>query len=334
MLTRASLPLPRFRGFQAVERLASGGMAEVYRALSADEIAVEACLKRLKPRFRDNAAMRAMFYLEAGVTQRFRHEALVRAFDAGEGADGHFLLLEYVDGIDLHVLLERRQRALSAAQVAFIGARAARGLDYAHRLTDERGRPLGILHRDVSPTNILITRDGRVKVCDFGIARTTERPDEARTTPGQVKGKPGYMAPEQLELRPIGPRVDQFALGVVLFEALVGRTLFSTVKKELPLLSACKPRDTPPPSALVRGVPEALSKAIMRLCQPDPAARFPSCAEAARAFEQVLAAEPPPGRRLGRMVASWASVSEGAERPDTLVESRVATVPGRRRMTT
>jgi eukaryotic-like serine/threonine-protein kinase len=294
--------LPRFGDYQAVQRLASGGMAEIYRALKADgELMVEFVLKRLKPMMARDPAIRAMFLVEGRVQMLFRHPSLVRAWDCGENGEGQFIVMECVEGIDVLSLLRARRRGLSAAAVLLIAKAVAGGLAYAHTLSDENGTPLRIVHRDVSPANIMITDGGVVRLIDFGVARIADSPALTRTLPGQLKGKLGYMSPEQLDGLPHDDRVDQFALGVVMYECLLGKPLYRT-KEDFESLRKARRRALPAPSACVSLVPPSLDKVMLKLLEPDPRDRFRTCTEVHAALEEVLADRPPPNDYLAKLI--------------------------------
>jgi serine/threonine-protein kinase len=212
--------------------LASGGMGRVDVALrSQGSFRRLYAIKRLHPHTRNDEAFRSMFLDEARIAGLLRHPNVVSVLDLGEDDGGPFLVMDYVDGVSAANLLRRIRKSgeLLPVQLATsIVSQAAAGLHAAHELTDHDGRALSLVHRDVSPSNILIGFDGVVRVSDFGIAKALGR--RTRTDSGVLKGKLGYMSPEQLRFREPDRRSDIFALGVVLFEMVAGRRLYSSSK--------------------------------------------------------------------------------------------------------
>lgn len=225
-------------------------------------------VKRLHPHLREDEAMRSMFLDEARVAGMVRHANVVAVLDVGEDADGPFLVMDYVEGVSLSRLIRAQAQAgtlLPIPVCAQIMAQIARGLHAAHELTGSDGAPINLVHRDVSPQNILVGRDGTVRVTDFGIAKALGR--STHTSTGVLKGKLGYMSPEQLRFEPLDRRSDLFALGVILFELTLLRRLFrgdeaSEVARQIihevpPDLGEARP-DAPP--ALVELAFELLAK--------------------------------------------------------------------------
>jgi eukaryotic-like serine/threonine-protein kinase len=217
--------------YRLLDLLGRGGMADVHLACRND---VEGprpryALKLLQRKWSMDPQLRAMFASEARLTTALEHPNLVRVFEAGEHLGVPFMVMEYVDGVScakiLRTVAARGERFPEGVALQ-ICSEVLQGLIHAHAARDEQGRSLGIVHRDVSPGNILISRTGRVKLADFGIARSTQI--EHHTDPGQVKGKFGYMSPEQvMGDEELDGRSDVFSLGVVIAEMLLGRRLFS-----------------------------------------------------------------------------------------------------------
>ncbi|MCY1044612.1 serine/threonine-protein kinase [Corallococcus sp. bb12-1] len=272
------------------ERLGAGGMAEVYRATYSPEGGFEkqVALKRILPSFADDAAFVTMFRREAELCSSLNHPNIVQVFDLGRHGGTYFLAMEYVDGLPLSGVLKpqvRKPLPLSAA--TFLAAELASALDYVHRKTSPDGEPLQLVHRDVNPPNVLISRIGEVKLSDFGIARDAARAN--LTVAGSVRGKLGYMAPEQAMGRDFDGRADLFALGLTLHEALTGRRALSGHSEEL-LLRAAVDQEVVPPSQLNPAVPVALDAIVMSLLQKDPQRRTPN---GAALRQQLLALEGP-----------------------------------------
>lgn len=278
---RASEPA-RLAGYRVHSRAGAGGMAEVRRA-SIIAGARPCVIKRLDPQFRDDPEYAEMFAEEARIAPLLRHPNIVECVEAGED----FISFELIEGMDLAEVIAARG-ALPARAVVEIGVRVAAALEYAHSLRDERGVELGLVHRDVSPENVLISWTGDVKLIDFGLSKLS---GGVVTRVGVIKGKLSYLAPEQLAGAVVDARTDLFQLGVVLAEALVGRKLFSAVNAERPAeLGAMV-------EAFLGGVGSARLRAVIgRLCCADPKDRYGS----ARLV----------GVELGRMVEQGADLVE------------------------
>jgi serine/threonine-protein kinase len=221
-----------FGRYELLERLAVGGMAEVFRARQSGAHGFEKILaiKRILPHLASDPEFLGMFIDEAKLQCALEHPKIVQVFEFGQVDGRYFIALEYVDGMDALALLRacahRRQR-LPARLAVQIACDVLDALDYAHSRTGADGQRLGVVHRDVSPSNIFISRRGDVKLGDFGIARATEKQRRSKTQAGTLKGKYGYMAPEQVAGAPVDGRADLFAVGIVLAEMLMGRRLFT-----------------------------------------------------------------------------------------------------------
>jgi serine/threonine-protein kinase len=215
--------------YQVVERIAAGGMAEVYRGESAgiEGFRKKVAIKRVLPKLSQNREFIHMFLDEARLCAYLSHSKCVQVFDIGQAAGAHFIVMEFVDGADLQGVMEHLQRTEQQMPVevaCLIAMHVCEGLAYAHDACDHNGEPLGIVHRDISPHNVLMTRHGEVKLVDFGLAKasshlTAEEEDI-------VKGKFGYLAPEVTLGQGADRRVDIFAAGILLWEMLAGRRLF------------------------------------------------------------------------------------------------------------
>jgi len=216
--------------YRITERIASGGMAEVFRGVaeSLQGFRKNIAIKRVLPALTQNKKFVAMFLDEARLSLSLQHANIVQVFDIGHTDDTYFIVMEYVDGVDLKALLEWRRRMgkrLPMAVSLNIATEICKGLSYAHELLSfETGRPLGIVHRDVSPPNVLISRQGEVKVVDFGLAKATSQIET--TDPGVVKGKMSYLSPEAARGEEVDSRADIFAVGILLYEMLTGKRLF------------------------------------------------------------------------------------------------------------
>jgi serine/threonine-protein kinase len=251
------------------ERVGVGGMAEVFRATYSPEGGFEkqVAVKRVLPAFADDEEFIGLFRREAELGSLLIHPNVVQVLDLGRHQGTLFLAMEYVDGLSLSALLRRLpQRRLPAAVVAYLGAEMAQALAYVHGRTNSEGEPLGLVHRDLNPPNILVSRIGEVKLSDFGIARAAHL--LAVTQTRTVRGKASYMAPEQARGKPVDGSADLFALGLTLHEALTGQRVRKG-ENEDELLRAAVHQEIPPPSTLVPGISRALDAAIMGLLQPD-----------------------------------------------------------------
>ena len=222
----------QFGRYQLVERLAVGGMAELFVATSPGEHGFQkkVVIKRLLPQLVKDETYNAMFIDEAKLTARLVHPKIAQTFELGKVDDGLYISMEYVDGIDVLALLREfaaRKRRVDPQLAAWIAHEVLDALDYAHSLDGEDHNHLGIVHRDISPSNVLLSLRGDIKLVDFGIARAKD-PDRAhKSKSGTLKGKYGYMSPEQVLELPLDGRSDLFSVGVVLAELLTGRRLFA-----------------------------------------------------------------------------------------------------------
>jgi serine/threonine protein kinase len=269
--------------YRIVAELARGGMGVVYLALvrgpgSFNKLLV---LKELKPELLEEPSVLEMFLEEARLAACLSHPNIVQTIEAGSDGDRHYIAMEYLNGQSLHRLVSRAQR--KGVVVPFelqcqILAEALEGLAYAHSATDYDGKPLGIVHRDVSPHNIFISYDGQTKVLDFGIAKAMNSSVETRT--GVLKGKVAYMAPEQAACAEIDARSDLFAVGVMMWEAATRRRFWADAGGDGKILRALLfgERPSAPPEAM-KDVPAALRAVIEKATAFAPDARYASAAE-------------------------------------------------------
>lgn len=226
----ASTPTLAIGRYHVRSRLGLGGMGEVYLATAVGPEGVQkpVAIKLIRQLHQQNQDVVGMFIEEAKVSFLLTHPNIVQTYEIGQVEGHYFLVMEYVDGTNLEELVgffaSRLQQPLPAAPSLYIASQVARGLSYAHTLEDQQGRRLNIVHRDVSPSNVLLSKDGLVKLSDFGLAKSTLRRVESRS--GQIKGKLAYMAPEQLRGEEADSRADIYALGVMLYEMLSGANPF------------------------------------------------------------------------------------------------------------
>ena len=247
------------------ERLGVGGMAEVFRATYSPEGGFEkvVAIKRILPAYAQDEDFVTLFRREAELVSLLNHPNIVQVLDVGRFEDTYFMALEYVEGVSLRDLLKVHGR-LPPAAVALIGAEMGQALDYVHRRTASDGTPLNLVHRDVNPPNILLSRIGEVKLGDFGVARAAIH--VRLTQADRVRGKLGYMAPEQARGDPFDGRADLFALGLTLHEALTGRRVFPDEDVSGSLRSG-PPAFLLPPSTYRPELPAALDAAILELLE-------------------------------------------------------------------
>ncbi len=281
-----------FGRYSVIRKIGSGGMAEVFLARSRGAQGTEKLLviKKIHPALASNERFIDMFVDEARVAMRLNHSNIVQvyAFDQIDG--DHFLAMEHVDGCDLHeVQLAARSTGnrLPWGLCAFLAAEIAKGLDYAHSRCDDHGEPLDIVHRDVSPHNVLVSRDGSVKIADFGIAKARSLHEEAL---GEVKGKLGYMSPEQASGLPVDRRSDIFSLGVVLHEMLTGKHLITSKPGE-DLLPTLREGAHPSPSEIDPSVPPELDAVVRKAMAINPGDRYAGAREMAHALSVYLHSE-------------------------------------------
>jgi len=264
--------------YRVIERLAAGGMAEVFIAESAgiEGFKKQVAIKRVLPALSEKKRFIAMFLDEARLSAHLTHSNVAQVFDIGVGDNAYFIVMEYVDGADLKAVIEYMRkggRAFPAEHAAFIAEKICEGLTYAHELHGPDGKPLEIIHRDMSPPNVLITKHGEVKIVDFGLAKATSQLEKSEA--GIIKGKFGYLSPEAAQGLAIDARTDVFAVGIILWEMLAGERLFlgetdfGTVKMVqeavVPSLRAKNP-----------AVPAELEQIIQKSLARDPAARYAS----------------------------------------------------------
>ncbi len=269
----------KFGRYDLLELLATGGMAHIYRAQlrSAEGTSKELVIKRVLPHLAQNREFIAMFIDEARISLPLTHGNIVQVFEFGQEGDDYFLAMEYVRGSNLQTVIDRlreRNELMPIPVALYIAAEVAKGLDYAHRFRDSSDRPTGIIHRDVSPQNILVGFHGEIKLTDFGIAKAHSRIHE--TSQGIIRGKAAYLSPEQAACGELDGRSDQFSLGAVLFELLTGRRAFEGVN-EIDTLQRVRTAETPPPSRVRSEISAELDQVVQRMLASDRASRFDTC---------------------------------------------------------
>ncbi|MDQ3263517.1 MAG: serine/threonine protein kinase [Myxococcota bacterium] len=286
------LPKARIGRYELVAPLAAGGMAQVMvaRTLGPEGVGRLVALKRILPHLCSDATMIEQFLDEARIGMRLSHPNLVVVHDFGQTGGSYFIAMELVRGVDLFDLLER-VGPLEPATAVGILVQALTGLQAAHQARAEDGSSLELVHRDLSPSNVMIGYDGRVKVMDFGVAQS--RVHRSVTQAGLVKGKPQYMAPEQAVADPLDHRTDLFAMGLILVEALTGHNPFRR-EDDVKTMEAIVNESLTLPA----GIPAALRPVVERALAKNPADRFANAAQMAIALERAVVARRP--EALGR----------------------------------
>lgn len=277
-----------FGRYEPLFRIASGGMAEVYAARIRGEAGFQklVAVKRMHPHLAHDQVFVDMFLNEARLAAHIASPHVVQTLDLGRGSDGSlYIVMELVVGLSLAALEMTRKKPLPVPIALELLAQAAQGLDDAHEATTPAGDELGLIHRDVSPHNILLGIDGRARVTDFGIARAVHAP-RAETNVKELKGKFAYMSPEQTRMHALDRRSDLFSVGVVLWEALVARRLFAE-RDAADCIRNVRRKVVPPPHELNPRVPPAVSEVVLRSLERMPSARFQTGAQMAAALRQV-----------------------------------------------
>ena len=268
--------------YTLIRKLATGGMAEVFlaRADGPMGFAKKCVVKRILPHFNDDPRFTEMFLGEARLAAELNHPNLVTIFDFGQHNGQYFLAMEYIDGANLRVLNQATRRQLgpmSLPLAARIIALAAEGLHFAHELRSEQGEFLNLVHRDISPDNILVARNGSVKVVDFGIAKASTQPHLTKS--GMIKGKMAYMPPEQLAREQLDRRADLFALGIVFYELVTGGMPFDATSEVSIIQAIMSQKPLEKPTVYRPDCPPDLEAIVNKCLEKDREKRYASCVE-------------------------------------------------------
>lgn len=284
---RAVVPFGRYL---LLERISVGGMAEVFKAKAFGIGGFEkiVAIKRILPTIAEDKQFIEMFIDEAKIVGQLNHANICQVFELGKIGDSHFIAMEFIWGKDLLQIQNRFRKLrqiMPIPMAAYIMSKVLEGLDYAHKKTDDQGRPLNIIHRDVSPQNILISYEGAIKLIDFGIAKAAYR--QTRTQAGILKGKFGYMSPEQVRGLPIDHRSDIFAAGTVLYELITGEKLFYG-ESDFSTLEKVRKAEVIPPSRLNSKIPKELEEIVMKALAREPEDRWQWASEMQEALHYLL----------------------------------------------
>lgn len=291
--------------YEVIERIAVGGMAEIYLGVARglEGFSRPVVIKKVRPRLSNDERFVQMLIKEAKITAALSHPNIVQILDLGRNTEGeHFIVMEYVDGQDLRSLIDEATAKgveLGASLAVFIAAEVCSALDHAHRQVDDSGRPLSLIHRDVSPSNVLVSLAGEVKLTDFGIARY----GRDVSVIGTLKGKLAYMSPEQGRGKTVDHRSDLYSLGAILFEIVLGRRVHQA-ETDLEMLERVRDGQVPLPSSIRPEIPLELERVLLRALSPSPAQRFQSAEEMGNALRALLfrTAQPAGAKELAALI--------------------------------
>jgi serine/threonine protein kinase len=282
-------PIP-FGRYLLLDRINIGGMAEVWRGkvFGAGGFERLVAIKRILPNIAEDEEFISMFQDEAKISVQLTHANICQIYELNRIGPSLYIAMEYVPGKDLRSIFERARKKGEPPPVplvCYVIGKLCEGLDYAHRKKDQHGRDLNVVHRDISPQNVLISFEGEVKVIDFGIAKAAGK--VTKTQAGILKGKFGYMSPEQIRGLPLDRRSDVFAIGVCLYELLTGERLF-VGESDFQVLEKVRKAEVLPPSTYNRKIPEALERIVLKGLAKDPAERFQYASELADELQRFL----------------------------------------------
>ena len=275
--TNSAYKLPRLFGkYYLLKLINIGGMAEVFKAkmFGVEGFEKIVAIKRILPEVAEDAEFIKMFVDEAKIAVKLQHPNVVQIFELGKIDESYFIAMELINGKDIKTIRKRLKRVellMPVEQSAYIISQVCDGLDYAHRKTDEKMNPLNIVHRDISPQNMIVSYEGTVKLIDFGIAKAKSK--STKTQVGMLKGKFSYMSPEQVNGQPIDRRSDIFSLGVVFFEMLTGKRLFLG-KNDVETLEKIRKAEVVPPSYFNSDVPPELDRIVLKALAKDREDRY------------------------------------------------------------
>jgi serine/threonine-protein kinase len=304
-----------FGAYVLLDKIASGGMADIYRAKIAGAGGFEkiVAVKRIRAELSRSAEFVQMLIDEAKLAGRLAHANIAQVINLEHVGDEWALVLEYVDGIDLFRMertLEQHERRLGVDECVHLIKEVLAGLDVVHRLADDRGEPLGIVHCDISPGNVMLNLTGEVKLIDFGVARASGVPFS-----NLGGGKVRYRAPEQVRDEDFDLRSDLYSVGILLWELLAGERIYESESLE-EILARVEDGDLPPIESIRNGLPEGLVRVLRRSLFPDPKYRYPHAGAFIRALEDLQVGRDPARSRgvLSQIVRAMTRPSRGADR--------------------
>lgn len=274
--------------YRIIEKIDAGGMAEIYRgaSISIEGFEKPVAIKRILPSLCENESFVTMFLDEARLTMQLSHANIVQIYDIGKADGTYFISMEMVDGWNLRRVMQRaldQNRVFPIAISGFIAMEVAKALAYAHEKNGPDGQSLGIVHRDVSPPNVLLSKEGEVKLTDFGLARAASNAQVSDH--GVIKGKYAYLCPEAVEGKVVDPRADVYSIGIIVWELLCGRRLFAG-KTDPETVELVRKGEVPKPSTVRPEIEPELDRIVLRALAKNPKRRYQS----AREMEQDLAA--------------------------------------------
>jgi TonB family protein len=280
----------RFGQFQLIEKIATGGMAEVYKARMSGVEGFQkiVAIKKILPHMAASDDFMTMFADEAKLAAQLNHPNIIHIYDLGKVDNSYYIAMEYVEGRDLRSILKSGSEhglPLPPELALFIASKLAAALDYAHRRKDFNGDDLSLVHRDVSPQNVLISYEGDIKLCDFGIAKAASK--SSQTQAGALKGKLQYMSPEQASGKPLDRRSDLFSLGSCLYEMLTGEKLFAG-ESDMTILDQVRNVKAQPPSSKNPDVPKRVDSIVLKALAKSPEDRYQNASDLQRDLESVL----------------------------------------------
>lgn len=296
----------QFGRYLLTERIGAGGMAEIFRAVTVASEGFRRVLvvKRIRKSLDSSSAFLRMFFDEAKITALLNHPYIVQIYDFGQIDGAYFLAMEHVDGWDLGNVLRRlkeKGELVAPSTAALIAQQVAQGLHHAHTLQSTDGHPFNIVHRDVNPSNVMLVRTGMVKILDFGIAKASVAAGKAQTQASVIKGKLGYLSPEQARCLRLDGRSDVFSLGTTLWEMLTGERLFVGVS-DFERIANVLEAPIVPPSRHRPGIPPALDAIVMKALERDRNRRYPSAEAIAEDLDEFLRGQPSESQAIKKLL--------------------------------
>jgi serine/threonine-protein kinase len=302
--------------YRVIDKLESGGMAEVFRAESSglEGFRKQVAIKRVLPHLGRNSKFISMFLDEARLSAQLSHSNCVQVFDIGVRDDAYFIVMEFVDGANLKSIatsMRNNGRSFPIPAATYIAHEICKGLSYAHELTDRNGMPLNLVHRDVSPPNVLVTKHGEVKIVDFGLAKASSQIEPSE--PGVIKGKFAYLSPEAAQGEEVDCRADIFAVGIILWELLTSRRLYDG-DTDVQVFHKAQVAKVPPVSQINRNVPPELESIVNRALARDRNERYSSARELGQDLSRFMFrfAQPVSGYDIATIVQATMREKENA----------------------